>query len=164
MNAVAGSAGDIFQKLRVLVVEDSGEMRRLVVALLQTMRIGCILEARDGKRGLEVFHTENPDIIITDGSMQPMDGYEMTRLIRQSGSGQGDIPILMISGHLNRNIVDHARDQGVTDYLAKPLSADVLYQAILRAVSNPLHIVETPSFRGPSPRRNLQVRHSDWPS
>lgn len=163
MNDVAGSASDIFQKLRVLVVEDSGEMRRLVVALLQTMRVGCILEARDGKRGLEVFQTDKPDLIITDGSMQPMDGYEMTRLIRQSGNGQGDLPILMISGHLNRDIVDHARDQGVTDYLAKPLSADVLYQAILRAVSIPLHIVETPTFRGPSPRRNLQVRHADWP-
>ncbi|MBI1261075.1 MAG: response regulator [Rhizobiales bacterium] len=163
MTSPAASASDIFTKLRILVVEDSSEMRRLVIALLHSMRVGCILEARDGQRGLEIFNAEKPDIIITDGAMYPMDGYEMTRLVRASTQGNCDIPILMISGHLTRAIVDHARDQGVTDYLAKPLSADLLYQAILRALSKPLHIVETPTYRGPSPTRNLQVRHADWP-
>lgn len=162
MNTPTASASDIFSKLRILVVEDSNEMRRLIIAMLHSMRIGCILEARDGRHGLEVFNTQKPDIIITDGAMHPMDGYEMTRLVRQSTQGNRDIPVLMISGHLSREIVDHARDQGVTDYLAKPLSANLLYQAILRAVSKPLHIVETQNYHGPSPTRNLQVRHADW--
>ncbi|ABS63826.1 response regulator receiver protein [Parvibaculum lavamentivorans DS-1] len=150
-----------FRKLRVLIVDDSIEMRRLLIALLESMEVGEIVEARDGAKGLEAFAAHRPDIIITDGSMVPMDGYEMTRRIRASASGEGanpDVPILMISGHIGRENVVHARDQGVTDYLPKPLSAPVLYEAIVAAASRPIHFVEKPGYRGPSPTRRLEAR------
>lgn len=162
MTAQPTKAGpDFFRRLRVLVVEDSPEMQRLLTALLESMGVGDILIAHDGARGLAAFAAERPDIIITDGAMTPMDGLEMTRRIRASGAGDDanpDVPILMISGHAGRENVTHARDQGVTDYLLKPLSAEMLYEAIVAAVSRPIHFVETPDYRGPSPRRRLDAR------
>lgn len=152
---------DFFRTLKVLVVDDSAEMRRLLTALLESMGVGTIIEARDGARGLAAFSEHRPDIIITDGAMQPMDGYEMTRRLRAAGDGENanpSVPILMISGHVGRENVDHARDQGVTDYLPKPLSASVLYEAIVAAVSRPIHFVEKPGYRGPSPKRTLETR------
>ena len=158
-----GADEDFFRRLKVLVVEDSAEMQRLLVALLETMGVTRIVVARDGEKGLAAFAAERPDIIVTDGAMTPMDGYEMTRAIRASASGDGanpDVPILMISGHVGREEVAHARDQGVTDYLAKPLSAEMLYKAIVAAVSKPIHFVEKPGYRGPSPKRSLDARRS----
>lgn len=150
-----------FRTLKILVVEDSSEMRRLLTALLESMGVGEILQARDGEKALEIFAAQHPDIIVTDGAMQPVDGYEMTRRIRAAGSAGGanpDIPILMISGHVGRENVNHARDEGVTDYLAKPLSASTLYEAIVAAVSRPIHFVDKPGYRGPSPTRKLEPR------
>lgn len=154
---------DFFRRLKVLIVEDSGEMRRLLTALLETMGVTDIVETRDGESGLVAFAEHKPDIIITDGAMVPMDGYEMTRAIRGAGDADGanpDVPILMISGHIGRDRISEARDQGVTDYLEKPLSADVLYEAIVAAVSKPIHFVEKPGYRGPSPTRSLDARRS----
>lgn len=155
---------DFFGRLKVLVVEDSAEMQRLLTALLASMGIGHVVVALDGERGLAAFAAECPDIIITDCAMTPMDGFEMTRRIRASGAGQAanpDVPILMISGHAGRENVTYARDQGVTDYLVKPLSAEMLYEAIVAAVSRPIHFIEKPGYRGPSPRRTLDARHAE---
>lgn len=152
---------EFFRRLKVLVVEDSAEMRRLLDALLRSMGVVHVTLTRDGEKGLAAFAAERPDIIITDGSMKPMDGYEMTRRIRASDRGDEanpDVPILMISGHVDRAFVTHARDQGVTDYLTKPLLAAVLYKAIVAAISKPIHFVEKPGYRGPSPRRTLDAR------
>lgn len=155
---------EFFRKLKVLVVDDSAEMRRLLAALLESMGVEQVVEARDGLKGLDAFIEHKPDIIITDGAMQPMDGYEMTQRVRAAGAADGanpDVPILMISGHIERENVVHARDQGVTDYLPKPLSASVLYEAIVAAVSKPIHFVEKPGYRGPSPKRHLAARGID---
>lgn len=158
---------EFFRRLKVLVVEDSAEMRRLLAALLESMGVEQIVEARDGLKGLDAFAEHRPDIIITDGAMQPMDGYQMTQRVRATDAAEGanpDVPILMISGHVEHENVLHARDQGVTDYLPKPLSASVLYEAIVAAVSKPIHFVETPGYRGPSPKRQLTARNSYDPT
>ena len=91
---------DFFRRLKVLVVEDSAEMRRLLAALLESMGVEQIFEAPDGLGGLDAFAEHRPDIIITDGSMQPMDGFEMTHRVRAADAADGanpDVPILMIS-------------------------------------------------------------------
>lgn len=89
---------EFFRKLKVLVVDDSAEMRRLLAALLESMGVEQVVEARDGLKGLDAFIEHKPDIIITDGAMQPMDGYEMTQRVRAAGAADGanpDVPILM---------------------------------------------------------------------
>ena len=53
------------------------------------------------------------------------------------------------------DIVRWARDGGVTDYIVKPVTAELLLTRVLAAISNPVHIVETATYRGPSPRRRL---------
>jgi CheY-like chemotaxis protein len=159
-DAVAQNAA-LLARLNVLVVEDSENMRQLLVALLTAMGIGNIHCAEDGHAGLELFTEIAPDLVITDGMMQPMSGYAMTREIRKlhsplNVSGQGsDVPVLMLSGHGEPDIVEWARDEGVTDYIVKPVTPELLYERVMSAISNPIHVVETKSYRGPSPRRRL---------
>lgn len=155
----------LFAGLKVLVVDDSLEMRRLLQALLNVIGIGEVICASDGHAGLKLFAERAPDLVITDGSMEPMDGYEMTRAIRlmrkeNDAPGQGaDIPVLMLSGHMDPDIIARARDEGVTDYIVKPVTPELLYERLLEAISRPVHVVETATYRGPSPTRRL-VPHS----
>lgn len=151
--------------LKVLVVDDSETMRSLLTALLTTMGISQILCARDGDEGLGLFVESHPDIVITDGAMSPTSGYALTRAIRNLCTPDGgrskaaDVPILMLSGHGERQNVEQARDDGVTDYIIKPVTANLLYERVMAAIADPIHIIETENYRGPSPRRRL-VAHN----
>lgn len=160
-------ASALLAGLKVLVVEDSINMRNLLVALLNTMGITDVTCAQDGDAGLKCFATATPDLVITDGMMEPMNGYAMTSAIRAlSDDGapgeykRSDVPVLMLSGHSEPDIVKRARDEGVTDYIVKPISPQLFYERVLAAVSSPTHIVETARFRGPSPRRTLRVHEA----
>jgi CheY-like chemotaxis protein len=159
MSSPATINKELCAKLSVLIVEDNSEMRRLLSALLAAMGFARILEARDGISALRLIAKENPNIIITDAAMLPMDGYEMTRRIRigEAGDANRDIPILMLSGHVGRENLDYARDNGVTDYIAKPITAELLYRCVLAAIAKPLHVVESGDYRGPSPRRRMNL-------
>ncbi len=140
--------------LRVLIVEDSDQMRTLLQALLEAMNITDILIAEDGEKGLALYMETAPDIVITDGAMAPIDGYELTNRIRTAPDNPNPyVPIIMLSGHLERERVEKARASGVTEYLAKPVSWQTLYERMIAIVSNPSFFVRTPTYLGPDRRR-----------
>jgi DNA-binding response OmpR family regulator len=60
----------------------------------------------------------------------------------------------MLTGHSEKKRVLEARDAGVTEFLAKPISAKALYQRILNVVVNPRPFIKTKTFFGPDRRRN----------
>ena len=120
-----------------------------------------IICATNGDEGVKLFAERAPDLIITDGMMQPMTGYAMTRAIRAMREHNGsDVPVVMLSGHGDADIVEWARDEGVNDYIVKPVTPQLLYERVLAAISTPLHLVETATYRGPSPRRRLTAHQA----
>lgn len=167
MNSGPPAQHELLRSLRVLIVDDSAEMCRLLVALFATMGTGDVACAASGEEGLRLFASGDFDLIITDGTMQPMDGYEMTRAIRAMNETKGagaDLPVLMISGHRDKELVTRARDNGVTDYIVKPVTAELLYERVLAAILKPIHLIEMEGYRGPSPTRRLVAHKADMPS
>jgi CheY-like chemotaxis protein len=165
-NGAASEEARLFATMRVLIVDDSAEMCRLLAALLEAVGIVDVFCAPNGDAGLKLFAEFAPDLVITDGDMQPMDGYEMTRRIRaahagRTSGGNRDVPVLMISGHVDAATVTRARDEGVTDYIVKPVTPALLYDRLRAAVAKPIHIVETATYRGPSPKRKLTAHAVD---
>lgn len=145
-----------FSALKVLVVEDSPQMQKLLEVLLEAMGVGSVLLADNGARGYAIFNETAPDIIITDGSMEPMDGYALTDLIRNDeDSANPYVPIIMLSGHLDDERISRARSSGVSEYLAKPVSADTLYKRLISVVRDQSVFVRAGSYFGPDRRRNL---------
>ena len=153
----------VLNKLKILIVEDSESMRGLLTALLRTMGVHQIFCAEDGDAGLKLFIEHQPDLVITDGAMKPTSGYAMTSAIRAlrtcdgSPAREADVPVLMLSGHDEPQKIEQARDNGVSDYIVKPVTAELLYERVIAAVSNSIHLIETPTYRGLSPRRRLVV-------
>jgi CheY-like chemotaxis protein len=144
-----------FNRLRVLVIDDNQHMRRILRTLLHSFGTREVYEAEDGASGLEAFTHTLPDIVITDWVMPIFDGLEVTQMIRQPGANANPyVAIIMLTGHSEKKRVLMARDAGVTEFLAKPISAKALYQRIVTIVVNPRPFIRTRSYFGPDRRRN----------
>lgn len=109
-------------RLRVLVVDDSGVMRRILIRELSTVEeIGAIDAASGGREALNMFGRHRPDIIILDVCMPGMDGLETLKQIRAIDAV---VPVLMFSG-LTRHAAKETTEAltlGASDYLTKPSS------------------------------------------
>ena len=150
-----------FNRLRFLVIDDNAHMRRILRTLLHGFGARDVYEAEDGAAGLEAFTHYMPDIVITDWAMPIFDGLELAQMIRQPESkGNPFAPIIMLTGHSEKRRVTYARDAGVTEFLAKPISAKGLYQRILNVVANPRPFIQTKSYFGPDRRRNVNPAYT----
>ncbi len=148
-------------KLSILVVEDVAPMRQLLMVILQTLGIGTVLAANDGDEGYEVFCSEKPDIVITDWHMEPMDGIELTRRIRNdSTSPNKTVPIIMLTGYSAANRIQRSRDAGATEYLAKPFTAESLVKRITYVIENPRDFILARDYFGPDRRRKENRAYS----
>ena len=149
-----------FNKLRFLVCDDNPHMRRILRTLLHSFGAREVYEAEDGATALEMYSHYVPDIVITDWAMPIFDGLELAQMIRQPESkGNPYAPIIMLTGHSEKRRVTVARDAGVTEFLAKPISAKGLYQRILNVVANPraLHQDQDLFRSGPAPQHQLRL-------
>ena len=148
-------------RLRFLVIDDNAHMRRILRTLLHGFGTRDVYEAEDGAAGLEAFNHYMPDIVLTDWAMPIFDGLELTQMIRQPGAnGNPYVPIIMLTGHSEKKRVVIARDAGVTEFLAKPISAKSLYQRIINVVANPRPFIKTKNYFGPDRRRNPNLNYT----
>ncbi|HKQ44305.1 MAG TPA: response regulator [Rhizomicrobium sp.] len=154
-------SGAGFDNLKALIVEDNGHMRSLLRALLNSVGIKHVAEAAHGHAAIDALRERKPDLVLTDMAMKPMDGIEFTRYVRNHEySPNPFVPIIMISGHTERYRVEAARDAGVTEFLAKPITARNLFSRIAEIVERPRAFVRCDSYFGPD-RRRRQVE--DYP-
>ena len=150
-----------FNKLRFLVCDDNPHMRRILRTLLHSFGAREVYESEDGATALEMYTHYVPDIVITDWAMPIFDGLELTQMIRQPGANANPyVPIIMLTGHSEKKRVIAARDAGITEFLAKPISAKALYQRILNIVVNPRPFIKTKTYFGPDRRRNVSPNYA----
>src|ERR1700692_3904426 len=149
-----------FNRLRFLVIDDNAHMRRIMRTLLHSFGGREVDEAEDGASRLQAFMHHIPDIVITDWVMPIFDGLELTQMIRQPGANPNPyVAIIMLTGHSEKKRVVAARDAGITEFLAKPISAKALYQRIFNVVANPRTLVKTKTYFGPDRRRNVNPNY-----
>ncbi|MDX1945376.1 MAG: response regulator [Pirellulaceae bacterium] len=112
---------------KVLVVDDSGTMRKIIIRALNAVGISDTVEAGDGAEGLEKFKQSGVNLVLTDWNMPNKSGVEMAREIRALDRR---VPIFMITTEAEKTRVIEAIQAGVTDYLAKPFTAEVLREKL----------------------------------
>lgn len=143
-----------FDKVSVLLVEDNQPMLELAKSLLNTFGVQSVYTAKDGEEGFKVFCRENPDIIIADWMMKPMNGITLTEHIRNdSASPNPFVPVILMTGFSEKRRVEEARDAGVTEFLVKPFNARDLYRRIAQIIERPRKFVRSDDFFGPDRRR-----------
>lgn len=104
----------------VLVVDDSALIRKSLKRMLNKLGYTNVLEADDGRVGLEVVKSGAADFMFMDVVMEDMNGDEALSEIRKSGS---DIPVVMLSSVTDQALVDKCKGLGISGFIFKPIQA-----------------------------------------
>lgn len=153
----AGKAYDI-SRLKVLIAEDNKYMQILLREILRSFGVRDTQAASDGAEALKTLQVYPADIILADWRMTPLDGLELTRMIREDTNPLTRfVPIILITGHTEYHRVQEAVDAGITEFLAKPVSASLLYSRIRNIIERPRPFVKSRRFVGPDRRRGKRT-------
>lgn len=153
-----------YELLKILLVDDNHHMRLLLAEILRALGVRQIHEASDGAQGLQMMKNHAVDIVMTDLAMQPLDGIDFVRLLRNSPDSPNQMcPVIMITGHSTMARVQEARNAGVNEFLTKPLTARGVIERLDRVVEHPRAYVRTTDYFGPDRRRRADPNyHGPW--
>ncbi len=141
-------------ELNVLVIDDDRHMRMLIRNVLFALGVKDTVDAGDGKTALEEMKEFKPDLILCDLKMEPVDGMDFVKQLRKDPANPYRfVPIIMITAYADLESVADARDSGVNEFMAKPVSAAALEKRIQRVLEDPRPFVEALEFSGPDRRR-----------
>ncbi len=116
--------------MKLLVVDDSSTMRRIIKNTLGRLGYKDILEGEDGVQGWEELNA-NPDVemLITDWNMPEMNGLELVQKVR-ADERFADLPIIMVTTEGGKAEVITALKAGVNNYIVKPFTPQVLKEKL----------------------------------
>ena len=115
------------------MVDDVAENRAVVVDMLTPLGFEMV-EAANGREGLEIAQSLRPDLILMDIVMPEMDGLEATRRLRQLPAFK-DVPIIAISASVSASEASKCLAAGMNAFLPKPIDVDKLLSQIATAVA-----------------------------
>ena len=149
-----------FDRLRVLVVDDNMHIRTLVAAVLHAFGVNTVLEADSGEAAWKILAENRCDLIFVDWVMNGMSGLDLSVKIRTAADSANQfVPIVMITGHTSPERVHAARDSGVNEVLAKPVSSKSIMARVISVIENPRPFVRTKAYFGPCRRRRRMDYH-----
>ena len=142
------------QFVKIMVIDDSLHMRRIIKQLLLTLGCKDVCEVRNPAQALKELVNFHADIIILEWNTEPIDGFEFVKMVRTAeDSPDHFVPILILSGFTELQHVARARDAGANDFLAKPISTDTLGKRLNAILNNRREFISTDSYFGPCRRR-----------
>jgi len=115
--------------LKILAVDDSPTMRRIIVNTLKRAGYDDVTEASDGKDALAKMKVEQFNFVITDWNMPEMDGLTFVSQIRSLDEFK-DLPILMVTTRSVKDDIIEAMKAGVNNYIVKPFTPETLGEKI----------------------------------
>jgi two-component system, chemotaxis family, chemotaxis protein CheY len=109
--------------IRVLIVDDSSTIRRIISRCLDRAEVGVteIFEAGDGCAALELLAKQRVDVVLTDINMPNMDGLQLMGELRKSPNW-ATIPVLVITSEGGSDAVEEAVSKGAAGYIKKPFT------------------------------------------
>lgn len=125
---------------RLLIVEDNSELRMLMSQLLRTKY--HVLTATNGREALDIIHSQDLDIVISDVMMPEMDGYELTHEVKQDPD-YGYLPVILLTAKTQKEDQEAALTAGADDYITKPFRLSDLELRIDNIVKNRQRIRRT---------------------
>lgn len=112
-------------KMPVLIVDDYATMLRIVKNLLKQIGFENVDEATDGGAALQMMKLKKYGLVISDWNMQPVTGIEFLRNVRADADLKGT-PFIMVTAESKTDNVIEARNAGVSNYIVKPFSSEIL--------------------------------------
>lgn len=111
--------------MKILAVDDSPTMRRIIINTLKRAGFNNVVEATDGRDALAKMKVEKVDFVITDWNMPEMDGLAFVTNLRSSAEYK-TLPVLMVTTRSVKEDILEAMKAGVNNYIVKPFTPDTL--------------------------------------
>ena len=115
--------------MRILVVDDSSTMRRIIINTLGKLGYSDIVEAANGREGVDRLAANPVDLVITDWNMPEMSGIDFIRNIR-SADVTRSLPVLMVTTNAAKDDIVEALKAGVNNYVVKPFTPETIREKI----------------------------------
>lgn len=130
----------VYTDIRMLMVEDLPLMRSLIKRIL--VRLGFqpanILETTNGVEALEILSSNQVDFIICDYCMEPIDGLSFVRKLRDAAHNTcPSVPVILCSAYTDSDLIEQARNAGVNEVLAKPITVEAMADRIHTVLNLP---------------------------
>ena len=120
--------------MRVLIAEDEVKTREMVIEMLNSL--GCeTLVARTGFEAIRIAEEQRPNVIVLDGLLPEMHGFEVARFIRNLSGDYRPRIVILTAIYKNQRYQSEARKYGVDHYLVKPAKRNELANAIFTDAS-----------------------------
>jgi two-component system chemotaxis response regulator CheY len=128
----------------LLIIDDEEEIREMLVSLFEDS-FETILQAENGKNGLDIIRDQKPSVIISDFNMPKLNGLELLKFLRDEGI---KTPVIWITGHASREVLRDAWVSGVYDFFEKPFNSDALKECAIGALDwgKNFNATRVPSF------------------
>ena len=140
-------------KLTILVVEKHPPMRTMFREVLRQFGVGTIFTEASPEAGFKEFNVSTPDLVLIDWAPD-FDGLSLVRDIRtHEDSVFPQVPVIMVTAYTETNHIYEALDAGMTEYLAKPVSARLLYLRMVSVIENKRLFIRANGYNGPDRRR-----------
>ncbi|ADU13622.1 response regulator [Asticcacaulis excentricus] len=148
------------ERVRFMVVDDNTHMIHIVKTILRGFGATQVFEARDAGDAFQRLRNDAIDIVIVDFMMEVLDGVEFVHMVRNSSDSPNRyVPIIMLTAHSERSRVTAARDAGVNEFCAKPVTALELYRKVAAVIDKPRPFIKTASYFGPDRRRRQDAKY-----
>lgn len=129
--------GVALEDLDVVVVDDSKPMQTIVRSMLNAARVHRVRTFDDAGEAYRAMLVEPPHILITDWNLPDMDGLSLVRSLRDPRSGPlASVPVILITGHATRRLVETAIGSGIHFVLAKPLSPSNVMKRVMAVIAD----------------------------
>jgi len=145
----------------VLVVEDNPELRQFICQELYNDY--KVIEAKDGREGIDQSQLQVPDLIISDVMMPKVDGFELLKQVREQ-TATSHIPVIMLTAKASFDNKINGLEMGSDDYLTKPFSPKELKLRVRNLLTRRDQLRELYSKKIAAPGISLEVSSEGKPS
>jgi two-component system chemotaxis response regulator CheY len=111
---------------KILVIDDSGLTRRILRSILEPAGYQ-VIEASDGKKAIETFSSEKPDLTLLDLTMEDMHGLEVLKKLREIDN---QVKVIIITADIQSFTRKEAEEAGALAFLNKPVSAEITLNTV----------------------------------
>lgn len=143
------------EKVRFLLVDDNVHMMNIVKTILRGFGAVLVFEAKSVGEAMARLRNDSIDIVVLDYLMGDEDGVDFCRQIRTApDSPTPFVPIIMLTAHSELRRVRLARDAGVTEFCAKPVTAADMLKKVAAVIDRPRPFIRNETYFGPDRRRH----------
>src|SRR3546814_7308130 len=136
-------------------------MCQLIKDILMMLGVTQVATARDSEKAIAQLRTGGIDVLITEWALKPRSGLELLDWLRTDGmSPDRMMPVIMLTANSEVEYVMASRDEGVTEFLAKPFTADSMYRRLVSVIARPRDFVSVKRSEEHTSEHQSLMRHS----